>query len=83
VTLRFLPDETVLLIADNGVGYTAAEPAPARDDLPAGASGGMGLRGIRERLALLDGTLVIASSPGAGTTLRVTLPRVEQTEVHA
>ena len=35
-----------------------------------------GLRGIRERARLLGGTAEIVSSPGEGTTVRVTLPMV-------
>jgi signal transduction histidine kinase len=35
---------------------------------------GIGLLGMRERLALLDGTLSIEASPGAGTTLVVEVP---------
>lgn len=33
-----------------------------------------GIRGIRERLEMLDGTLDIASSPGQGCTLRIRIP---------
>jgi signal transduction histidine kinase len=33
-----------------------------------------GLRGISERVLLLEGQLEVASAPGAGTTLRVRIP---------
>jgi signal transduction histidine kinase len=34
----------------------------------------MGIVGIRERVRALGGTFAIESAPGAGTTLRATLP---------
>ena len=37
--------------------------------------GGIGLIGMRERLALLDGSMTIESAPGKGTTLVVEVPR--------
>ena len=36
--------------------------------------GGMGIVGMRERLALIDGTLTIESSPASGTTLVAEVP---------
>jgi signal transduction histidine kinase len=47
-----------------------------RDDGVGGAdpSAGSGLQGLRDRLAALDGTLVIDSRPGQGTELRARLP---------
>jgi signal transduction histidine kinase len=36
---------------------------------------GIGLIGMRERVARLGGTLTISSSPGGGTELLVTIPR--------
>jgi signal transduction histidine kinase len=35
---------------------------------------GFGLLGMRERVALVDGTMTIESEPGAGTLIRVSLP---------
>ncbi|HEU4449024.1 MAG TPA: GAF domain-containing sensor histidine kinase [Gaiellaceae bacterium] len=52
------------VIEDDGLGF---EPADARGE-------GIGLVGMRERLALLDGTLKIESRPGAGTTLVAEVP---------
>lgn len=54
------------VIEDDGQGFDPAAP-------PSG-EGGAGLVGMRERLALLDGTLAVESSPGAGTTLVVEVP---------
>jgi signal transduction histidine kinase len=52
----------ILEIADDGSGF---EPATAQEN------GGLGLRGIKERVAQLDGVLTLQSAPGAGTRLRV------------
>jgi PAS domain S-box-containing protein len=47
-----------------------------RDDGVGGAEigSGTGLRGLSDRLAALDGRLEIESNPGAGTTVRATIP---------
>jgi signal transduction histidine kinase len=52
----------VLSIDDDGVGF---DPNRTR---------GMGLLGMHERVARLDGTLAIESALGKGTSIRVTLP---------
>jgi signal transduction histidine kinase len=48
-------------VADDGVG--GADP-----------SGGSGLRGLRDRIEALDGTVVVESPPGRGTLVRAELP---------
>jgi signal transduction histidine kinase len=61
----------VLEVTDDGTGFDMAE-APA-----AGAPGGptgFGLSGMRERAELLGGRLELTSSPGRGTTVRLTIP---------
>jgi len=52
-------------ISDDGMGY---DPATAR------ASGGMGLRGMEERVQRLNGKLEILSTSGKGTTWKVEVP---------
>ena len=52
------------LVEDDGKGF---EPRHARSD-------GLGLVGMRERLALLGGTLAIESKPGGGTSLLAFVP---------
>ena len=39
-----------------------------------GPNGGLGLRGMRERVEALGGRLAVESAPGAGTTVAVTVP---------
>lgn len=64
VTVRRTPASIELVIADDGVGF---EPGPR-------ASGGMGLVSMAERMRLVNGTLRVASRPGAGTTVVAAIP---------
>lgn len=57
----------VLVIEDNGKGYVAEAGAPADDK-------GMGLTNMRERAALIGGSVEIESAPGAGTTIFIRVP---------
>ena len=63
MVLCFQDGQLSLEARDNGQGF--ANP-PGTD--------GMGLDGIRERAALLGGTFQFDSQPGAGSSLRVTIP---------
>lgn len=56
----------VLIIEDDGKGFDAEQVDRTR----------LGVAGMRERLALIDGTLMIESREGAGTSIfvRVTIP---------
>jgi DNA-binding NarL/FixJ family response regulator len=56
-------------VRDHGPGFDPAERLPAARSA--------GLRGIRERTALLGATLVIESAPGSGTAVRLALPLEE------
>jgi signal transduction histidine kinase len=51
----------IVVVADDGVG--GADPGA-----------GSGLRGLQDRLAVVDGALAIDSPPGAGTRLEATIP---------
>ena len=68
VILDATAKEVQLIIEDNGHGF-AHEGTPL-DSKPAAR---LGLLGIRERLALVNGTLEIESSPN-GTTLLIHVP---------
>jgi two-component system, NarL family, sensor histidine kinase DegS len=52
------------VIEDDGAGF---DPRTVRQD-------GLGLVGMRERLALLDGRLQVESRPGNGTTVAAEVP---------
>jgi signal transduction histidine kinase len=53
-----------MVVEDDGGGF---EPGDARD-------GGLGLAGMRERVALVGGRLRVESAPGKGTTLAAEVP---------
>jgi signal transduction histidine kinase len=54
-------DEVQVVVADDGVGGATVE-------------GGTGLRGLIDRLAVLDGRLEVTSPPGKGTRLEAHIP---------
>jgi signal transduction histidine kinase len=57
------------VVADRGVGFD-----------PSVASAGSGLQGMADRLAALDGTLQVSSSPGAGTVVTGRIPAASAVE---
>ena len=59
-------DSVAAVVEDDGVGFT---PDEVRD-------GGLGLVGMRERIALLGGRLTVESEPERGTTLVAEVPVV-------
>jgi signal transduction histidine kinase len=59
--------EAALDVRDDGAGFV-----PAADG--SGSNGGLGLRGMRERVEALGGRLAVESAPGRGTTIAVTVP---------
>jgi signal transduction histidine kinase len=64
VHLSFEENRVKLVIKDNGKGFDTAQIKQA---------GGMGMRGIEERVQHIRGQLAIASSPEEGTTLTLTV----------
>ncbi len=89
VVLQFGPAGLRLLISDDGVGFDVAafsalgQPDGARSDGSTAVThesfnrrltGGMGLRGMRERAQLLGASLHIESAPGWGVRIALTLP---------
>jgi len=67
IHLQRAPGMIACSVQDNGIGMDLAA-VPQRLD------GGLGLIGIRERLAALRGTLSITGRPGQGTDLGVMIP---------
>jgi signal transduction histidine kinase/YHS domain-containing protein len=67
VTFRYGADGLAVTIGDDGVGFASPDDHDAPD-------GHWGLRGMRERAELTGGRLDVASAPGQGTTLRVSIP---------
>jgi signal transduction histidine kinase len=67
VYLQRLAHTILITVEDDGIGFDASGDA-------AGSRGGLGLIGIRERVAQLGGTVRLETTPGKGTRLTVELP---------
>lgn len=67
LVIEFRDDWLQIIVEDNGRGFDAEAPQ---------AQGRLGLAGMRERLALVDGTLTLDSVTGGGTTLYLRIPSV-------
>ena len=65
ISLKYSETSVCLEFQDDGTGF---------DLQAARESGGMGLRGIEERVRKTGGSLTVESAPGAGTKLTVTVP---------
>jgi signal transduction histidine kinase len=69
------PTRLRLVVEDDGIGFdpdAAIAPDGENDSGPFRPR--LGLSGIRERLALINGSLAVESTPGAGTTLFIQVP---------
>lgn len=75
VVLRDNGDEIYACVADDGRGFDPAQRLKA-----AVAEGRMGLLGIQERVALLQGRVNISAAPGEGTKTEIWLPRQHKTQ---
>jgi signal transduction histidine kinase len=63
VGLDVAPEKVVGSVRDDGRGFDASD-----------GNGGVGLRSMRERVALLDGGLELDCEPGRGTRVEVSVP---------
>jgi len=61
-----------LIIEDDGKGFEPTGIEPGRE-----SGKGLGLVGMRERAAIVGGTVEIESAPGKGTTIFVRVPTKE------
>lgn len=57
------PEGITLGLSDNGIGFSPNEPRA-----------GFGLRGMQERVQLLEGKMTVNSTLGKGTLIQVTIP---------
>ena len=64
IVLQRRDEQIGLTITDDGAGFVPMSVAHA----------GLGLIGIEERVRELGGIVTVQSSPGQGTTIRVTIP---------
>jgi signal transduction histidine kinase len=65
---------TTLVVTDDGAGFDPDAVQRRRPGVPLQR---FGLYGMRERAQMLGGTFAVTSAPGRGTTIRVVLPRSE------
>ncbi|HEX8988002.1 MAG TPA: PAS domain S-box protein [Rhodocyclaceae bacterium] len=69
ISLRTDDGRLVLAVTDNGKGIRLSDP---------GKPSGHGLIGIRERAIMLGAEAAFVSNPGAGTTVRIAIPLLQQ-----
>ena len=69
VVLEAETSEVRLIVEDDGIGFIKTDTA-----VPVPATSGFGLLGIRERLALVGGSLSIESAFDHGTALFCRIP---------
>jgi len=69
VSVHFRKDGIQVSIKDDGIGFNFQEAISSKDGLR-----GLGLLGMRERVELMNGSLVINSSPGHGTEIAIEVP---------
>lgn len=76
ILLQRVVDRIELRVRDNGRGF-ATDTQEASEAAP-----GVGLAGMRDRVALFGGELAVSSAPGRGTTVRatMTLPQAKGAE---
>ena len=83
VRLHRQKDRVLLEVSDDGTGFdVSAAPAAGAGAgaVTTGGPTGFGLSGMRERAELLGGRLDLTSSPGRGTTVRLTIPYLPATQ---
>jgi PAS domain S-box-containing protein len=68
VILERLPDRVCMSIKDDGKSFDVERVRRAK------GNGQLGLLGMRERLEMVGGNLVIESAPGKGTTIQAQIP---------
>jgi len=75
--IQYTADEErfVLEVEDDGAGFD-----PAGVDVNGASMRGLGLAGMRERVGLVGGRLVVESAPGSGTRIVIEVPLAGRTE---
>lgn len=78
VEVRLWVEENLFVaqVADNGVGFNPQEVLSDYE-----SRGSLGMVNMRERAALIDGSLDVKSAPGRGTAITVVVPVKEQSTI--
>lgn len=66
VIIELLDDQLTVVIRDNGVGFEACVDSAKENSF--------GLIGMRERVEILEGKMIIDSKKGEGTTVKIKVP---------
>jgi signal transduction histidine kinase len=74
LALRLDGDRLTASVSDDGAGFDTASRPEADSERLTGPAHGVGLESMRERAELVGADLAIESQPGAGTTVRVSVP---------
>jgi signal transduction histidine kinase len=72
IALRSTQTDIQIDVQDDGIGFNVAELAQSDSE-----HGGFGLLSIKQRLTNLGGSLTLHSSPGIGTTVRISCTALE------
>jgi signal transduction histidine kinase len=70
IVLEQKPEAVALVLEDDGVGFDVESRTPPDGN----QASGLGLSGMRERIALLSGTIAVESTPGKGSAIFVRVP---------
>jgi PAS domain S-box-containing protein len=71
ISLRLKETNLILEVTDNGIGFKTSQKNKVNS---------FGLLGMKERVYLLEGVLLISSHPGEGTTVTVEIPYLKDDE---
>lgn len=72
VDLKYLEDEFILEISDNGIGFDIVQQRNSVN-----SASGVGLKSLYSRASLIGAVLTINSKPGSGTHIVIKLPLTE------
>jgi PAS domain S-box-containing protein len=75
IVIQRQPSWVQAIVADDGAGFDVMAALKAQDSW-----GHLGLHGMRERAALLNGSVTVESTPGEGTTVYARIPLVEEAD---
>lgn len=78
ITINYRPDQISVRVADDGRGFTLRSHGVETFV----AEGHYGLMGIRERVEHLGGCFELATTPGKGTSVTLTLPLQTTVQAH-
>lgn len=72
IVLEKKPEGLALVLEDNGIGFDPDSVGRLPSGI--GRTPGLGLSGMKERVALLGGTIAFESEPGRGCTIFIQIP---------